>query len=172
MSVQYFKDLAAFNVWANSITCTWLEKINDEQWNKEIVSSFRSIYATVLHVVGAEKAWLERVKKELPIFPLVDSFKGSKHELITLWKTVSADLKLFIDSFDENELHTCLEFKRFNGEAFSMPYYQLFAHVINHATYHRGQLVTMLRQVGFTETSSTDLVAFFDKINREHNVEA
>ncbi len=111
MSVQYFKELAAFNVWANSITCTWLEKINDEQWNKEIVSSFKSIYATVLHVVGAEKAWLERLKKELPIFPLVDSFKGSKHELITLWKNVSADLKLFIDSFDENNCTHILSLK-------------------------------------------------------------
>ena len=63
MTKQYFKEIAEYNLWANTIVCGWLEQINDEQWNKEIISSFNSIQETVLHIISAEKAWIERFKK-------------------------------------------------------------------------------------------------------------
>ena len=65
------------------------------------------------------------------------------------------------ENFDENNLQVNLDFKRLNGDAYSMPYYQMLAHVFNHSTYHRGQIVTMLRQVGFTDVGSTDMLGFF-----------
>ncbi len=168
MTKQYFIELSEFNIWANNLVCNWLEHLNDDQWKQHIVSSFPCLYETVLHMAGTEKAWLERFKKVSHIVPLTSSFTGSKDDLVKIWKATSAELKTFIDSFNENELYTNLYFKRFNGDAYSTPYYQLFAHVINHATYHRGQLVTMLRQVGFTGTGSTDIVTFFDK-KKEYN---
>jgi len=162
MTKQYFIELAEFNVWANNIVCTWLEQINDEQWNEEIISSFNSIQETVLHIISAENAWLQRFRKE-PFDWLQSTYKGSKEEHIKLWRKTSTELKSFIDAFDENNLNTNLDFKRLNGDAYSMPYYQLFAHVVNHATYHRGQLVTMLRQAGFTNVSATDLLGVYRK---------
>jgi uncharacterized damage-inducible protein DinB len=160
MTKQYFKEIAEYNLWANTIVCDWLEQITDEQWNKEIFSSFNSIQETVLHIISAEKAWLQRFKKQ-PVEWLQSTYKGTKDEHIKLWKGNSAELKAFIDAFDENDLNKNLDFKRLNGDAYSMPYYQLFAHVVNHATYHRGQLVTMLRQAGFTNVSSTDLLGVY-----------
>ena len=163
MTKQYFKELAEFNLWANNIVCNWLEQVSDEQWSQEVVSSFNSIQQTVLHIISAEKTWLERFQKKTNIVWLQSEYKGTKKEHIQLWKEVSKNFKQFIDDFDENDLQTNLDFKRLNGDAYSMPYYQLFAHVVNHATYHRGQLVTMLRQVGFTDVGSTDLSGFYSK---------
>ena len=60
MTKDYFKEAAEYNLWANNIVCNWLEQISDEQWNKEIISSFNSIQETVLHTISAERAWLER----------------------------------------------------------------------------------------------------------------
>lgn len=160
MTKQYFKEIAEYNLWANTIVCDWLEQITDEQWNKEIFSSFNTIKETVLHIISAEKAWLQRFKKQ-PVEWLQSTYRGTKDEHIKLWKENSAELKAFIDAFDENDLNKDLDFKRLNGDAYSMPYYQLFAHVVNHATYHRGQLVTMLRQAGFTNISSTDLLGVY-----------
>ena len=162
MTKQYFKELAEYNVWANNIVCSWLDQINDEQWNKEIISSFNSIQETVLHIISAEKAWLERFEQK-PVEWLQFTYKGSKEEHIILWKKISANLKDFIDGFDESKLEEILDFKRLNGDAYSMPHYQLIAHVINHSTYHRGQLVTMLRQAGFTTVGSTDLLGVYRK---------
>jgi uncharacterized damage-inducible protein DinB len=164
MNRHYFIELAGFNIWANNIVCGWLEQISDEQWNKEIMSSFNNIQETVLHIISAENAWVQRFKKE-PVEWLQSTYKGSKEEHIELWKKTSAAFKHCVEDFDESMLPTNLDFKRLNGDAYSMPYYQLFAHVVNHATYHRGQLVTMLRQAGFLNVSSTDLLGFY-RINR------
>ena len=162
MDKDYFIELAGFNVWGNNIVCGWLEQISDEQWNKEIISSFNTIQETVLHIINAERAWLQRFKQE-PVEWLQFIYKGTKEEHIKLWKETSAAFKAYIENFNEGDLTKNLDFKRLNGEAYSMPYYQLFAHVVNHATYHRGQLVTMLRQAGFTNISSTDLLGFYRK---------
>lgn len=160
MTKNYFIELAGFNIWANNIVCSWLEKINDEQWSQTVVSSFNSIQETVLHIISAENAWLQRFKKE-PVEWLQSTYKGSKEEHINLWKKTSAAFKEYVENFDENKSQTNLDFRRLNGDAYSMPFYQLFAHVVNHATYHRGQLVTMLRQVGFTDVSATDSLGFY-----------
>lgn len=160
MSKQYFIELAGYNIWANNIVIGWLESINDEQWNQVIISSFNSVQETVLHIISAEYAWGQRLMKQEFTW-LQSSFKGTKQEHSDLWKFSSQQLKDFIEQFDEAELTTNLDFKRLNGQSYSMPYYQILAHTFNHSTYHRGQLVTMLRQANFTNTSSTDLIGFY-----------
>jgi uncharacterized damage-inducible protein DinB len=165
MTKSYFIQLAGYNVWANNIFCSWFEKISDEQWTQEVVSSFNSIQATTLHIAGAEHIWLQRMvkeKQENHVW-LPSVFTGSKDEHIALWKKTSSALKDFVESFDENNLQKNLDFKRLNGDAYSMPYYELLPHIFNHSTYHRGQLVTMLRQVGFTDVEATDMLGFFRK---------
>ena len=160
MNKQYFIELADFNIWATDIFCSMLQQISDEQWMQKVASSFDTIQETALHTISAEKAWLQRFKKE-KVEWLQFSYKGSKEEYIKLWKQTSANLKSFISAFDENELTTILHYKRLNGEEKSTPFYIMFAHVFNHSTYHRGQLVTMLRQVGFTKIQSTDFIGFY-----------
>lgn len=161
MTIKYFKELAAYNVWANETVCGWLGQINEEQWNREIISSFSSIQQTVLHIISAEKAWLERFQQQANIVWLQSEYKGTKDEHTVLWKKTSANLRSFIDEFPEEKLQSNLVFRRINGDEYSMPYYELFAHVINHSSYHRGQLVTMLRQAGFANPASTDLLNYY-----------
>jgi uncharacterized damage-inducible protein DinB len=94
---------------------------------------------------------------------LQSSFKGTKNEVVELWKNASAGLKKFVEGFNEEALMDKLVFRRLNGDRYEMPHYQVFAHIFNHSTYHRGQLVTMLRQVGFTDVGSTDKLGFYRK---------
>ena len=163
MTKNYFTEVADFNVWANNIVWEWLDQISEEQWQQHIVSSFNSIAETVLHVVSAETIWLDRLNKvESPVW-LQTTFKGSKKETIELWKRSTVGLKKFMDEFDEAGMMNMLVFKRINGDRYEMPHYQVFAHIFNHSTYHRGQLVTMLRQVGFTDVGSTDKLGFYRK---------
>ena len=87
--------------------------------------------------------------------------KGSKNELIETWKEISAGYQKFIAAMSEDQFQQILNYKNSKGIEFNQPIYQLLAHVFNHATYHRGQVVTMLRQVGYTDVSSTDMTTFF-----------
>lgn len=161
MTKSYFIQLAEYNIWANKIVHSWLENITEEQWEQPIVSSFNSIYETALHVAGAEKIWLDRLNNLINPVPLVKVFKGTKKELLEEWTKASQDLRTFIENFDEARMNADLKFKRLNGDEYVQPYYQLFAHVFNHSSYHRGQLVTMLRQAGYTDINSTDMINFF-----------
>lgn len=161
MTKEYFKELADYNLWANNIACGWLEQLDDEHWKQHVVSSFNSIRETVLHIISAENAWLQRFHQKEQVEWLQATFKGTKDEHLALWKKTSTALKEFIDAFDEAKLNEPLAFKRLNGDAYSMPWYQLFAHAVNHAAYHRGQLVTMLRQVGFANLQATDLMIYY-----------
>ncbi len=160
MTKTYFIELANYNIWANDIVCSWLEQISDEQWKQEVVSSFNSIQETVLHLISAEHIWVQRLDKLEKTEWLASTYKGTKEEHIALWKQASANLKKMVVDFDENNLPVKFDFKRINGEVNTLKYYQAFAHVFNHSTYHRGQLVTMLRQVGFTNVGSTDMLVF------------
>lgn len=160
MTKEYFLELAKYNLWANDIVHSWLDKISDEQWELPLVSSFESIAATALHIAGAETIWLDRLKNvESPIW-LPAVFKGDKNAIIDIWKKASTGLKNFVEQLDESKMKNELSFKRINGESYVMQHYQVFAHVFNHSSYHRGQLVTLLRQVGFTGVESTDLLGF------------
>ena len=161
MTREYFITLADYNIWANDIVHSWFDKISDEQWEQPIVSSFKSLAETSVHTAGAQKIWLERLNKvESPVF-LTSVFKGTKQEAIDIWKRTSAGLRSFIESFDETKLKDSVSFKRPDGNTYQLQYYQIFVHVFNHSSYHRGQIVTMLRQVGYTELRSIDLSTYF-----------
>jgi uncharacterized damage-inducible protein DinB len=161
MSKNYFIELSEYHIWANNQMCDWLKHISDEQWNQMVVSSFKSIYETILHMVSAEKTWLERMNKKPNSQMLAVTFKGSKDELIETWKEISDGYQKFVTAMSEDQFPQTLNYKNSKGIEFNQPIYQLLVHVFNHTTYHRGQVVTMLRQVGYTDVSSTDMTTFF-----------
>lgn len=157
---QYFNNLAKYNVWANNLVFEWLSSIDDDQWNQHIESSFSSIKETCIHVLSAEHIWHQRlIKVEVPVW-LADDVKGSRDEVLIAWRKASASLLSYVGTLNDDELSAPLYYKRINGEAYTQPVQEILIHVFNHSTYHRGQLVTMLRQVGFTEVTSTDYLLY------------
>jgi uncharacterized damage-inducible protein DinB len=161
MNKAYFLELANYNIWANNKMISWLAEITETQFDQHIESSFGSIAGNALHVASAEKIWVERLNENPSPVWLASNFKGNKETLIDIWKQASEDIKLYIEVFDESNLHDTIKFTRVNGQQFELPFYQVFAHVFNHSTFHRGQFVTLLRQVGFSNVSGTDLLDFY-----------
>jgi len=164
MNKKYFTELASYNIWADSIAIEWLNQINDEQWNQVINSSFSSIRQTAIHIASAQKIWVDFWEKTPDPVYLSAGFNGSKNDLIAIWKETSASLKNFIEKYPEENYLQQITFKKPNGEEVQMEFLQTFPHMINHSTYHRGQLVTLLRQAGFTKLSSTDLFTYYHSI--------
>ena len=111
-----------------------------------------------MHIASAEKIWIDFwTKAPEPVY-LSSYFQGSKPELIAIWQKASAGMEHFIESCDN--LPDLVTFVYPNGRVGQMPYWQTFAHIMNHSTYHRGQLVTLLRQAGFHKFSSIDLATY------------
>jgi uncharacterized damage-inducible protein DinB len=161
MNKKYFTTLAGYNHWADNSAIEWLTQINDEQWNQVITSSFSSIRQTAIHIASAEKIWIDFWRNVPDPVYLSAEFNGTKNDLIEIWKKASAGLKDFIDEYPEENYLQQVTVRKPNGEIGRIEFFQTLPHVINHSTYHRGQLVTMLRQVGFTKFSSTDLFTYY-----------
>ena len=160
MNKNYFLELAQYNIWANQKMIHWLSQINEEQWSQKLVGSFESIEATAIHTAGSEKLWFERFNNQKQPF-LNLTFKGDKNDLIDIWKNASENLKNYVFKISEEDLMESFAYKSLKGEGFSRVKYQAIAHVFNHSTYHRGQLVNYLRQVGFTDVNTNDLIYFY-----------
>ena len=161
MHKTYFSELTDYIIWADGSIIEWLNQINEGQWEQIINSSFPSIKQTAIHILSAQKIWLDYwTKVPEPVF-FSKQFTGTKNEFITIWKQSSAELKTFIEGLSEDDYRQSIAFKWPRGGESEMQFWQTFSHFINHATYHRGQLATMLRQVGFTRLSSTDLATYY-----------
>lgn len=166
MNKKYFIALADYNIWADNMAIEWLNQINEEQWNQVIISSFSSIRQTAIHIASAEKIWIDFWEKVPDPVYLSVEFKGTKNDLIEIWRKASAGLKNFIEKYPEENYLQQVTLKKPNGEEDRMGFSQTFPHIINHSTFHRGQLVTMLRQAGFTNLSSTDLFTYYRMIQK------
>ena len=152
--------MAEYNIWANKKTNAWLREINEEQWNRELNGSFPSISKTAIHIAAAEKIWLDRLEGFKTKF-LSDIFIGPKDELLEIWAKTSASYVDFINAMSEESLLDDFYFTNLKGEASISKKYKALAHVFNHSTFHRGQIVNYLRQVGYTAVSSTDMINYF-----------
>lgn len=159
MNRDYFVDLSDYNRWVSDTVIGWLNQLSDQQWNQCMTSSFGSIRDTTLHLVSAEKIWLDFWQQTPDPQFLSRTFTGTKQELIQIWIQTSAAVQAVIGSYPKEQYDQPVRFG-WQGAAWQMTFWQTVAHFTNHATYHRGQLVTLLRQAGFTDLSSTDLATF------------
>lgn len=161
MNKAYFINLAAYNQWADEKVISWISAISEEQWKMANVSSFSSVKQTAIHIVSAEKIWYDfwNCMKD-PVF-LSGTFDGTKDDLLSVWNKSSANICRFISEHAETEFDHPVNFSYPDGRIGQLKYFETFGHCINHATYHRGQIVTLLRQAGFKDLSSIDLSTYY-----------
>lgn len=157
MLLQY----AAYNVWANKLIIDAIMKLEEAQVDMEITSSFSSLRKTVYHVWSAEYIWLQRLElAERPVW-IESDFDGTFLTVCDDWQKVSESLKAFTEKqFDDNALTHVLQYYDRKKNSHKTPVFQVLLHVFNHSTYHRGQLVTMLRQAGLKDIPGTDFIAY------------
>jgi uncharacterized damage-inducible protein DinB len=156
--------LSKYNIWANKKFIELLLKQDEALLTKELDSSFSTIQETVYHMWGAEYVWLQRMQLvEHPIW-IPPVYTGSFAEACAEWLKCSQDVQAFIEKqFDDRSFqHVYQYYSLKKGSQKSMVYATLL-HVFNHSTYHRGQLVAMLRQAGIKKIPCTDIDIFTKK---------
>ena len=151
---QRYLDYALYNIWANNRLINNLSEQDDKILAKELIGSYPTIRATLLHIWFAEIGWLSRLNDNGWEAKKVTAFSGTNHELFKEWKKTSEEFKNFTS---EAELEKEIQFEH-KGEQFSIPTREIIQTVFNHGSYHRGQVVMMLRQLGITEIPPTDYI--------------
>ncbi len=145
-----------YTVWANDQLIQWLEACDDDAWTKEVSSSFSSIAATSRHLWNAEFGWLTTLKKK-PWDNVPDGL--NKSDILSGWRQTSQDFATYALSLLEEE-HKGI---RILGDD-EVSIEDILLHVCNHATYHRGQLITLGRQQGLNKPPRTDYIYYIRSI--------
>jgi len=159
---QLLQQYAVYNLWANSKMREAINLLSYEQQHEKITSSFNSLYETVFHVWGAETIWWNRVahQKNLIISFKEDKFNGSMNDLCSAWDEIDKQWISFVNNIGEDFLNAKLDYQNMKGDSFSQEGYLILHHLFNHSTYHRGQMVTMLRQAGAEKIPNGDFIAW------------
>jgi uncharacterized damage-inducible protein DinB len=159
---ELLRFLFQYNLWADLRTLDACSSLSSEQFTRNLGSSFGSVRDTVAHLYGAEWVWNERIQGRSPTalvsgttFPDLASVRAKLEEMDRYYID-------YVSKLSQEDLDRVIHYKGFNGDPFSNPLWQTLHQLTNHASYHRGQVVTLLRQLG-VKPVSTDLIAFYRK---------
>jgi uncharacterized damage-inducible protein DinB len=155
-----FRTLYDYNSWANHRTLDACAALTHEQFMRDLGSSFRSVRDTLFHIGAAEWIWLERWHGRAPTaLPVATDFPD--FDAVRLrYAEVERNLLDYVASLTEDDLRRVVQFKTLAGTPYAQVLGDCLQHVANHSTYHRGQITTLLRQLG-AKAVSTDLIAFY-----------
>jgi uncharacterized damage-inducible protein DinB len=152
--------LFEYNAWATGRTLEAASGLSPDQLVKDLGTSFPSVRDTLAHILSAEWLWLARWRGSSPRAGLS---AGDYHDVGSLrdgFARVEAERRRYLGGLTEQALQGPLVYGDMQGVQRRLILAQSLQHVVNHGTYHRGQVTTMLRQLGATPTS-TDLSRFF-----------
>lgn len=159
MLTGIIQDLFAYTRWANTRVLDAAAALSPEQLTRDMGSSFPSIHATLVHMLSAEWIWLSRWQGISPPGPPPEWRLETVADLHERWTAIEDEREAFLLGLDDATLGRTVEYRTMRGDPSEGLLYELLLHAVNHSTYHRGQVVTMLRQVGAPGVS-TDLVLY------------
>jgi len=149
-----------YNDWANRRSLEAAAQLSDEQFAKPLGSSFSSVRDTLAHICGAEWVWLERCHGRSPGSSPNIAESQTLAALRQHWAPQAEQLLAFVYGLTQADLDRVMEYKTFKFGAYQNPLWQSLQHVANHGSYHRGQVSTLLRQLGATPIMS-DLIHYY-----------
>jgi uncharacterized damage-inducible protein DinB len=150
-----------YNYWARDRLLEAMAALTPEQFTQPLGSSFSSIRDTIAHICDAESIWLKRWRGEQPGgFQEPDriaDLAAARKE----WAGLEREMRVVLAALGPEGVEHRIEYKDFRGALRSDVFWQMMQHVVNHGSYHRGQVTTMLRQLGAAPPNSMDLIVFY-----------
>lgn len=149
-----------YHVWANQKICDYLQELSEEVYRKEIVSVFPTIFDTMVHIYVIDRGWLsffvaggvtdmsieylERLKDSIDSI-VAETKEKRIEELSQMMNDLADQFRIFIEQHEDIEVV-------YPSGAFNARCVDYIQHVVNHGTYHRGNVTAMLRQLGHPGT--------------------
>ncbi|MBO9150639.1 DinB family protein [Chitinophaga sp. GCM10012297] len=151
---------AMYNMWANQRLLAVLNGLTEEQLDRDLGSSFPSLRATAYHMWNSEGIWLQRLQLLSPVLPPARDFSGSWQEFAQRYSRQNEQVKDLIATASDAKLAHTIEYIHPVKGVCKSSVVDTLLMIFNHTTYHRGQLVTMLRRLGVSKIPSTDFIEY------------
>jgi uncharacterized damage-inducible protein DinB len=160
VTLQDLQTLLDYHYWARDRLLEALAPLSAEQYTRDMGSSFKSIRDTSAHIYSSEWAWYSRWQGTSPTAQLPPDQFPDVASLRSAWAAQERKTRAFVDGLGEEGVTRLFDFTLLSGQLGSAVFWQMLQHLVNHASYHRGQITTMLRQMGARPAQSMDMIAF------------
>jgi uncharacterized damage-inducible protein DinB len=161
MTFEDLQTLVEYHYWARDRLWTVVETLPDEQLRRPLGNSFSSIFDTMVHLCGADWIWRSRWEGVSPMaLPAPESY-ADLTKLRAVWEDEERRIRATLNRLGPDGISQPLEYQGWDGRRQAQPFWQMLQHLVNHGSYHRGQVTTMLRQMGVQPAKSMDLIAFY-----------
>jgi uncharacterized damage-inducible protein DinB len=161
MTADDLRVLLDYHYWARDRVLDAADALTGEQLTRDLGNSFPSVRDTLAHLHGSEWIWLSRWQGHSPTAGLpLDRF----HDVAAVragWLDLEGQLRAFAASLTDETVQQSMDYRLLNGTPGRSKLWHMVQHMVNHATYHRGQVTTMLRQLGAAPPKSMDLITFY-----------
>ena len=160
MNTHDLQTMLDYHYWARDRVLDALEPLSVDLYERDLGSSFKSIRETVTHIFAAEWAWYERWQGRSPTALVAADRFPTLAALRSAWNDHERQMRAFLGQLGP-DVDRVINYTLMNGASGSSPVWQMVQHVVNHASYHRGQITTMLRQVGAQPPKPVDMIAYY-----------
>ncbi len=161
MHLEELRTLVDYHYWARDRLLDAVGRLTPEQLARDLGNSFPSIRDTLVHLYFAEGVWCARWQGTAPP-PKPDPGTVADVAAVRLaWSGEEQKVRALLDTLGEEGIVRPISYRMMDGTPSAQPFWQMLQHVVNHGSYHRGQVTTMLRQLGAAPAKSLDLIAFY-----------
>ncbi|QHV95505.1 DinB family protein [Spirosoma endbachense] len=163
--MDHYKSLIKYNIQSNQRVLAQLRDFPQHEFEKELGGSFPSLKLTIRHLLESDWIWLKRWQGE-PLATLPTHWETNAVESIqAIWEPIQDDIDAYFSVCLPDQLERSVRFTTKKGDTFALLLWQTINHVVNHGTYHRGQITNMVRMLGY-QPVVTELFLFFNENNR------
>jgi uncharacterized damage-inducible protein DinB len=144
-----------YSGWASRRLLDTALALSEEEQNREFGVSHNSLIGTLRHIFLADRIWFARV-----VDPRV---LQSEETLSVQWPQIQKRWEDWAAALSHPDIVRVVEYKDMKGNEHRTPVWQIALHVVNHATLHRGQAMSLLRQLGVAPPP-TDLIFYYREL--------
>jgi uncharacterized damage-inducible protein DinB len=148
VNADYFRTLYNYNYWAHRhVWDDCIVHLTDEQFTRDIGYSWRSIHGQVVHTMSAEWIWLSRLEGISPTSMFKNEDYPDRSVVRAKWDEIETQVRAYMDRLLDTQLDEIVHYQNTSGQSYSKKRFEILAHLANHGTDHRAQILAMLYQL-------------------------
>ena len=161
MDAKFFVGHLQYTRWATMANLDAVANLTKDELNRPLGDSFKGVLGTLIHMYRADRVWLARMKGDTraPMIPQGETFTFG--ELREKWPALWDEFESLVAGYSGQDLESEIRFfSVVKKKELMVPRWEALLHMVNHGTYHRGQLTTMLLQLNHNP-APTDLIFYY-----------
>ncbi len=147
---EYARSMAAYNAWMNERIYRLLSEMPDEARRRDLGAFFGSIHRTLNHILLGDQAWMQRLRGQpVTMTSATQQLHEGWDELRAARGAMDADITAWAEQVDQTFLEGVVRgWSVTYDRAIEFPAWAAVVQLFNHQTHHRGQVTTLMKQLG------------------------